>query len=131
MILRPPRFTRTDTLFPYTTRFRSIPARLFSGFLRRPDDSHIGARPGNADSRFLEAVPYAQKHLALDIAKPRLGVRNPVAQFMLDRAFAECRDPDRRLGFAQDPRIAACCFDHQPLREPKVAVIADGQATPD
>src|SRR3546814_6885133 len=85
MILRPPRFTRTDTLFPYTTRFRSIPARLFFGFLRRPDDSHIGARPGNADSRFLEAVPYAQKHLALDIAKPRLGVRNPVAQLMLDR----------------------------------------------
>src|SRR3546814_18006601 len=24
MILRPPRSTRTDTLFPYTTRFRSI-----------------------------------------------------------------------------------------------------------
>src|SRR3546814_1462522 len=24
MIRRPPRFTRTDTLFPYTTRFRSI-----------------------------------------------------------------------------------------------------------
>src|SRR3546814_3046954 len=26
MILRPPRSTRTDTLFPYTTLFRSIPA---------------------------------------------------------------------------------------------------------
>src|SRR3546814_6216098 len=25
MIRRPPRFTRTDTLFPYTTRFRSGP----------------------------------------------------------------------------------------------------------
>src|SRR3546814_11087200 len=25
MILRPPRFTRTDTLFPYTTLFRSHP----------------------------------------------------------------------------------------------------------
>src|SRR3546814_6313445 len=24
MILRPPRSTRTDTLFPYTTRFRSV-----------------------------------------------------------------------------------------------------------
>src|SRR3546814_19460789 len=30
MILRPPRSTRTDTLFPYTTLFRSIPrGRLF------------------------------------------------------------------------------------------------------
>src|SRR3546814_16777415 len=27
MILRPPRSTRTDTLFPYTTLFRSRPAR--------------------------------------------------------------------------------------------------------
>src|SRR3546814_8007243 len=30
MILRPPRSTRTDTLFPYTTRFRSI-AGFFLG----------------------------------------------------------------------------------------------------
>src|SRR3546814_2526908 len=27
MIRRPPRSTRTDTLFPYTTLFRSVPAR--------------------------------------------------------------------------------------------------------
>src|SRR3546814_8523009 len=27
MIRRPPRSTRTDTLFPYTTLFRSLPAR--------------------------------------------------------------------------------------------------------
>src|SRR3546814_1947628 len=27
MIRRPPRSTRTDTLFPYTTRFRSAPSR--------------------------------------------------------------------------------------------------------
>src|SRR3546814_1025352 len=30
MILRPPRSTLTDTLFPYTTRFRSLPAFLAS-----------------------------------------------------------------------------------------------------
>src|SRR3546814_20925320 len=28
MILRPPRSTRTDTLFPYTTLFRSVPALI-------------------------------------------------------------------------------------------------------
>src|SRR3546814_893235 len=28
MIRRPPRSTRTDTLFPYTTLFRSVDARL-------------------------------------------------------------------------------------------------------
>src|SRR3546814_14914612 len=34
MLRRPPRSTRTDTLFPYTTLFRSLPARgHVSGFL--------------------------------------------------------------------------------------------------
>src|SRR3546814_10521104 len=31
MIRRPPRSTRTDTLFPYTTRFRSDRRRLYAG----------------------------------------------------------------------------------------------------
>src|SRR3546814_2526948 len=31
MIRRPPRSTRTDTLFPYTTLFRSQPARQLPG----------------------------------------------------------------------------------------------------
>src|SRR3546814_10707685 len=33
MILRPPRSTRTDTLFPYTTLFRSGPLRDDSGVI--------------------------------------------------------------------------------------------------
>src|SRR3546814_4728110 len=37
MIRRPPRSTRTDTLFPYTTLFRSDPTRL---------DFHVAAPPG-------------------------------------------------------------------------------------
>src|SRR3546814_9760925 len=38
MVLRPPRSTRTDTLFPYTTLFRSAscPARSARGERRRP-----------------------------------------------------------------------------------------------
>src|SRR3546814_3238190 len=43
MIRRPPRSTRTDTLFPYTTLFRSV---------RRHRDSHLvghaGVRPNNS-----------------------------------------------------------------------------------
>src|SRR3546814_1070892 len=38
MILRPPRSTRTDTLFPYTTLFRSGGAR------QRPHDGQAGDR---------------------------------------------------------------------------------------
>src|SRR3546814_6565806 len=42
MIRRPPRSTRTDTLFPYTTLFRS---RLV-GELERPFISGVAERPG-------------------------------------------------------------------------------------
>src|SRR3546814_14826924 len=47
MIRRPPRSTRTDTLFPYTTLFRSR-----SGRERRPRQlGHAGAEEGAADRR--------------------------------------------------------------------------------
>src|SRR3546814_20676003 len=43
MIRRPPRSTRTDTLFPYTTLFRSVGAKRLDD--RRPDQPlDIGAR---------------------------------------------------------------------------------------
>src|SRR3546814_5244799 len=42
MIRRPPRSTRTDTLFPYTTLFRSGGARRVA--MRRPDRSAIERR---------------------------------------------------------------------------------------
>src|SRR3546814_15701182 len=37
---RPPRSTRTDTLFPYTTLFRSMPARLRAARAARPAVVH-------------------------------------------------------------------------------------------
>src|SRR3546814_15482738 len=51
MIRRPPRSTRTDTLFPYTTLFRS-------GYSARPSTAvhwaavlHIGGLPGGGETR--------------------------------------------------------------------------------
>src|SRR3546814_11730812 len=41
MIRRPPRSTRTDTLFPYTTLFRSA---LFEHHVDRDDEQHDPAR---------------------------------------------------------------------------------------
>src|SRR3546814_13717805 len=41
MIRRPPRSTRTDTLFPYTTLFRSVRAAS----LGAPGGSHLAAHP--------------------------------------------------------------------------------------
>src|SRR3546814_8439224 len=43
MIRRPPRSTRTDTLFPYTTLFRSLTKRLAIG---RRELGHLRAKAG-------------------------------------------------------------------------------------
>src|SRR3546814_10348590 len=57
MILRPPRSTRTDTLFPYTTLFRSVPR---GGLIDPPHETDTGrecrtqrdtARQKRAESR--------------------------------------------------------------------------------
>src|SRR3546814_8894679 len=48
MIRRPPRSTRTDTLFPYTTLFRSVEANVFRFFgstLIEADAGHIRNEP--------------------------------------------------------------------------------------
>src|SRR3546814_4452567 len=52
MIRRPPRSTRTDTLFPYTTLFRSLPSRKGTG------------QSGREDARRCAAFGSAQHHLA-------------------------------------------------------------------
>src|SRR3546814_4165908 len=53
MIRRPPRSTRTDTLFPYTTLFRS-PLRSLGGSVRAhgpgSPDPDFGARRGQRDA---------------------------------------------------------------------------------
>src|SRR3546814_6270741 len=74
MIRRPPRSTRTDTLFPYTTLFRSsISTRLL--VLDKADDgtSPIIARPAN----------FSELHLLIDMlpdrvslpAEPSIGIK--------------------------------------------------------
>src|SRR3546814_10260743 len=59
MIRRPPRSTRTDTLFPYTTLFRSIVAQraLTSFLLHRGVDDHWCAR--NIRLRITTALDWA------------------------------------------------------------------------
>src|SRR3546814_6093301 len=47
MIRRPPRSTRTDTLFPYTTLFRSPPGPVGPGAAIRPDQD-LQVQPGAA-----------------------------------------------------------------------------------
>src|SRR3546814_2677032 len=58
MIRRPPRSTRTDTLFPYTTLFRSLPLEAGQGLgqLRQQRAADV-ARPDQSDRQAVRRQP--------------------------------------------------------------------------
>src|SRR3546814_5000620 len=57
MIRRPPRSTRTDTLFPYTTLFRSLDAGLAVA-RPEPHSDPRDAKVGETDNRVLVGGPH-------------------------------------------------------------------------
>src|SRR3546814_12277352 len=65
MIRRPPRSTRTDTLFPYTTLFRSVDSPSISTFpkFKSTSTSHIASRL-RSDLSYLHFL-YVQFYLPL------------------------------------------------------------------
>src|SRR3546814_6772310 len=71
MIRRPPRSTRTDTLFPYTTLFRSMQragqelgAPVLDGeVVERPDDAYVGRIAGDQSGRIdMNASTRSEEH---------------------------------------------------------------------
>src|SRR3546814_14222744 len=88
MIRRPPRSTRTDTLFPYTTLFRSLQSRL-EPRAHRKRGAEFGLRFGKAIA-------------AAEIIERLFGGDDPVGGFLeplrhdralaLDTVFAERND---------------------------------------
>src|SRR3546814_19887884 len=69
MILRPPRSTRTDTLFPYTTLFRSDRARILAAAEGEPRLRRPARRRGDAGDDFAGHARFAR---GLDLfAAPR------------------------------------------------------------
>src|SRR3546814_12253188 len=61
MIRRPPRSTRTDTLFPYTTLFRSRPPkRAASSSTARTEAIVMGMREDDLRAMIVAAFPDAQ-----------------------------------------------------------------------
>src|SRR3546814_9130224 len=74
MIRRPPRSTRTDTLFPYTTLFRSaygrIKARIFTGCQHavvNRDDAAVMALAPNGARSFGLSEPAADQYGLLEV----------------------------------------------------------------
>src|SRR3546814_17077553 len=83
MIRRPPRSTRTDTLFPYTTLFRSIGAGRYPRLRRQLDRRSVDrAWPANAE----------RERRAAD----RLAQRPPDRRFPRAARSADRGDPARR-----------------------------------
>src|SRR3546814_11492723 len=80
MIRRPPRSTRTDTLFPYTTLFRS----LRYGGRRRPGRSSPGAPP--------EAPGAPVVMVQIDIFSDTVCPWCLIGKRLLDKALAERPD---------------------------------------
>src|SRR3546814_2124260 len=78
MIRRPPRSTRTDTLFPYTTLFRSdiLPRIAMSGCGGDPADAQFGQRE-LADMLAQILATQRQGKVRLDIARLRSAVETP------------------------------------------------------
>src|SRR3546814_2674076 len=96
MIRRPPRSTRTDTLFPYTTLFRS----------RRPCRGQDGDGTMSAKSDALEqaVTDYIQARTALDAA-PRARAR-----VLADRAFARSEEHTSELQSLMRISYAVFCL---------------------
>src|SRR3546814_9789718 len=70
MIRRPPRSTRNDTRFPYTTLFRSVVHGL---------DHRADVVPVRADELFVEAVP--EQRCQLSVSRPWLErIKPPIRQ---------------------------------------------------
>src|SRR3546814_15306129 len=102
MIRRPPRSTRTDTLFPYTTLFRS-PRFRTGTWRRRPVRKAHGAagdrrETGQADSRLLFG-PQADDRPAAVRGSDRRGTQgNPAEIHFLPVRTSRSREGIRRPG---------------------------------
>src|SRR3546814_13753076 len=90
MIRRPPRYTRTDTLFPYTTRFRSG-GEEHPGRLREDqpldDDSHVDRAVIEAVVQAVGDGPFGEQRRAAapDVLQDRIGTDHVEERVLLAR----------------------------------------------
>src|SRR3546814_13687675 len=98
MIRRPPRSTRTDTLFPYTTLFRSLKARAKTVVeLAENAAFYVRRRPLPMDSAAIRLLDGAGRESVADVAAGIAGIDGWNAAALEDwvRAFAETRNLKR------------------------------------
>src|SRR3546814_5168965 len=86
MIRRPPRSTRTDTLFPYTTLFRSrqfhvdaVAGREVAAGLRDADDRPAGGQLLLGEAVVQVALQVERRHAGIvPVVEPALAAQAPV-----------------------------------------------------
>src|SRR3546814_5497528 len=100
MIRRPPRSTRTDTLFPYTTLFRSDDTRCHG----LPHLERVADRDNIIAD--LRAPCLRQRQLAqvprLDAQDGKIGARIAADQFRLDPPVADADRDGARVGRSEE-----------------------------
>src|SRR3546814_1537253 len=107
MIRRPPRSTRTDTLFPYTTLFRSRDVRRAD--VPRPDVAHVHAEhePPEEDAEWDRAAEIAGD----DKAKAENGVaHDPISLTTRYAQFPSSRSEEHTSELQSLMRISYAVF---------------------
>src|SRR3546814_12237814 len=115
MIRRPPRSTRTDTLFPYTTLFRSRihdaekGLQLFAVSLLETSQGGMGAPPWDDPERYLRNSPLMH---VKDIETPIMllsGDRDYVQKQPAEEFLTALRSEERRAGKSVSVRVDLGC----------------------
>src|SRR3546814_17910014 len=111
MIRRPPRSTRTDTLFPYTTLFRSHGARVNRTIAEEINGRTFGIANGEAekDGAGVPESHLGHLHCVLDAIAAEIGRAT-------DNLRARPRWDDRRAGKGW---VGTCGFGWSPFHEKK------------
>src|SRR3546814_6577950 len=98
MIRRPPRSTRTDTLFPYTTLFRSHRR------IERADAAPAGDARRRVVAAFGEQVRHADVQALAELLELVVAERQPVVLDLRQRRY---RDARLRAHLLEGPAVAA------------------------
>src|SRR3546814_9957522 len=138
MIRRPPRSTRTDTLFPYTTLFRSTETtriNLGRTVIRSPVDGVVLTRtiePGQTVAASLQAPELFT--IAEDLSKMKIELavdESDIGQVRDGQSVSFTADafPDRQFGGVVDQVRLSATTTSNVVTYPVVATVANAAAT--